>query len=1341
MSSRKSIQQVISPTEPVGGSLGDEWLNPTTGVLRKLTLVNGVVQYIDVVTNKYNILQPVSNVKFLDGAIRDANWSAAVGNNIPVRHPDGYLYANYFNTPADKTVTTPSHIAVQTNSDNYIRWNTLAQFKTNLGIIDPITLAASLRANTNISGGGTITVNGAGNVLWSTRFIVISNSRGSLFSTTGYFDINCPTSGTITGVGGAGNQTASAAGIPLADWHALYYILPIGSSNGSVDANFRIAQFTADLDIPHNWVLICVKNPESGYFHFPNGINLKVNQNSTNIYPNGGTLVGNVTGTLSNSSTGTNSVTLLSATMADNDNFRLLVGGTASNTGFVEIATADDGTEPIYVRQYTGAFATLTRTATILDASGNTSFPGSVTAGTNYLGTGATFTSVGGATHGQIRLKGAADATGYGVIHRHDGSDYYLLLTANNDANGSWTTARPFAINLATGNVTLGTVTSGTWSGSFGAVSGANLTSLTAGNLSGTIPSAVLGNSTHFIGTTSIALNRASGSQALTGITSIDGSAASVANAITFNTAGSGDASGTTYNGSAARTISYNTVGAPAYAQVAGSNFDFNNVFPATTTLNRVVWNTGDGNMLNSPNGNSTGVLLASQGSHGLWNAQMFFEQGSAGSMFIRGSDDASGTRSWGAWKKIVSSTNYTDYTVTKTGTGASGTWGISITGNAANVTGTVAVANGGTGVTTSTGTGSVVLSASPTFTGTVNAANLTLSGDLTVNGTTTTINSTTVSVDDKNLELGSVASPTNTTADGGGITLRGATDKTFNWVNATAAWTSSEHIALAAGKTQVFSGATSGTITLSPTTVAGTTTLTLPATTGTLVTTGDTGTVSTTMLATVNSNVGSFGSSSAIPVLTVNAKGLITAVSTSAVSIPSGSISVTGGDLTLSGTTGTAITNATLATVNSNTGSFGSATAVPIITVNAKGLITAVTTATVTSLPTQTSNSGKYLTTDGSSASWAYVGATIVSATAPTSPINGMKWFDTTISTEFTYVNDGDSSQWVELGPDISVRAYKTYTRTTFVATASQTTFILTYTAGSIQVYSNGILLDETKYTATNGTSIVLVTPATLNDKIEVLAFNPVAMPITTIPSTGITGNLQITNFNSGTSASAATYWRGDGTWVAASTPTSTDTFTNKTISGLNNTITNVNLTTAVTGSLPVSNLNGGTNASGATYWRGDGTWASAVTLSGTDTLTNKTLSTGTTLAADVTGGDFAFTRTMFKDIGLTYYANSTNAFDYTFGSHQSRTLTAGAATITTTNWPPSGNLGQLVIEAINWGTATITWPTINWIKADGTTTTTFSANGVSLQSSGTDWVILWTRDAGTTIYGKIIR
>ena len=64
-----------------------------------------------------------------------------------------------------------------------------------------------------------------------------------------------------------------------------------------------------------------------------------------------------------------------------NDYWRVGGNATADNAGYMEIATADDNSEPIYVRQYTGAYATLNRTATLLDASGNTSFPGAVTVG------------------------------------------------------------------------------------------------------------------------------------------------------------------------------------------------------------------------------------------------------------------------------------------------------------------------------------------------------------------------------------------------------------------------------------------------------------------------------------------------------------------------------------------------------------------------------------------------------------------------------------------------------------------------------------------------------------------------------------------------------------------------------------------------------------------------------------------------------------------------------------------------------------------------------------------------------------------------------------------------
>lgn len=91
---------------------------------------------------------------------------------------------------------------------------------------------------------------------------------------------------------------------------------------------------------------------------------------------------------------------------------------------------------------------------------------------------------------------------------------------------------------------------------------------------------------------------------------------------------------------------------------------------------------------------------------------------------------------------------------------------------------------------------------AGATFTGAVSATDLTLSGNLTVNGTTTNINSTDLVVEDKNIVIGDTATPSDATADGGGITLKGTTDKTFNWVDSSDSWTSSENIDIATGKT-----------------------------------------------------------------------------------------------------------------------------------------------------------------------------------------------------------------------------------------------------------------------------------------------------------------------------------------------------------------------------------------------------------------------------------------------------------------------------------------------------------------------------------------------------------
>ena len=113
------------------------------------------------------------------------------------------------------------------------------------------------------------------------------------------------------------------------------------------------------------------------------------------------------------------------------------------------------------------------------------------------------------------------------------------------------------------------------------------------------------------------------------------------------------------------------------------------------------------------------------------------------------------------------------------------------------------------TGNVTGDLTGTVQTASQPNITSVGTLSSLTISGDLTVNGTTTTINSTTLSVDDKNITLGDTSSPSDSAADGGGITLKGSSDHTFNWVDSTDAWTSSEHMNLASGKGYMLNGTT----------------------------------------------------------------------------------------------------------------------------------------------------------------------------------------------------------------------------------------------------------------------------------------------------------------------------------------------------------------------------------------------------------------------------------------------------------------------------------------------------------------------------------------------------
>ena len=106
-----------------------------------------------------------------------------------------------------------------------------------------------------------------------------------------------------------------------------------------------------------------------------------------------------------------------------------------------------------------------------------------------------------------------------------------------------------------------------------------------------------------------------------------------------------------------------------------------------------------------------------------------------------------------------------------------------------------ISVADGGTMTFESYISGSWVAMMTLVPNGTATDSAITFAGDFTVSGDTTTVNTETLLVEDKNIELGKVGSPSDSTADGGGITLKGSTDKTILWENDTDSWNFNQNI------------------------------------------------------------------------------------------------------------------------------------------------------------------------------------------------------------------------------------------------------------------------------------------------------------------------------------------------------------------------------------------------------------------------------------------------------------------------------------------------------------------------------------------------------------------
>jgi hypothetical protein len=365
---------------------------------------------------------------------------------------------------------------------------------------------------------------------------------------------------------------------------------------------------------------------------------------------------------------------------------------------------------------------------------------------------------------------------------------------------------------------------------------------------------------------------------------------------------------------------------------------------------------------------------------------------------------------------------------------------------------------------------------AGPTFTGTVAAANLTLSGDLTVNGTTTTINSTTLTVDDKNIELGSVSSPTDSTADGGGITLKGTTDKTLNWVDATDAWTSSEDFNLLTGKaygingTSVLNATTLGSgVTGSSLTSLGT--IATGVWNGTLIgsTYGGTGVNNGSNTITLGGNLTTSGAFATT--LTVGAN--------TSVTLPS-----TGTLATLDGTE--TFTNKTLTSPTLTTPTLGVASATTINKVTLTAPATGSTLTIVDGKTLTASNTLTFTGTDSSSVAFgtggtvAYTDVATLSSLTSIGTIGTGTWQGTLIGATYggTGVNNGSNT--ITLGGNFTTSGAFT---TTLTATA--TTTLTLPTTGTLTTLDGTETFTNKTFTSpvTNSPTLTLSTSSSTTD------------------------------------------------------------------------------------------------------------------------------------------------------------------------------------------------------------------------------------------------------------------
>ncbi|MGH1461235.1 MAG: hypothetical protein ACRBB6_04285 [Neptuniibacter sp.] len=97
----------------------------------------------------------------------------------------------------------------------------------------------------------------------------------------------------------------------------------------------------------------------------------------------------------------------------------------------------------------------------------------------------------------------------------------------------------------------------------------------------------------------------------------------------------------------------------------------------------------------------------------------------------------------------------------------------------------------------------------------------------------------------------------------------------------------------------------------------------------------------------------------------------------------------------------------------------------------------------------------------------------------------------------------------------------------------------------------------------------------------------------------------------------------------------------------------------------------------------------------------------------------------------------SGTVTLDLSGGKRKFKVTVTGPITLAVSNWPAAGKYAEFELELVNGGAFAVILPTINWLLGDGSSSTTFGDTNVALNASGSNTLVGWSTDNGSTVYG----